>query len=124
MTDRLGEGLADLTRARGIRLEIRECGLRGQHVRLQLDFMATVHAVRSFAALRANATPVQLGGASLLVASLGDIIRSKKAAGRPRDRAVLDVLKRTYEEATRSGRTAGRRSSRPCGAKATARSLI
>lgn len=50
---------------------------------LQLDFMAAIHGVRSFAGLRSRATPIEIGGAALLVASLDDIIRSKKAARRP-----------------------------------------
>ena len=69
---------------------------------LQIDFMATIHGVRSFAGLRARATVVEFGGAAVRVASLGDIIRSKKAAGRPRDLAVLEVLEKTHEEATQA----------------------
>ena len=69
---------------------------------LQLDFMATIHGIRSFAGLRARASVIQLGNTSLLVASLSDIIKSKKAARRPQDLAVLDVLQRTHEEATRA----------------------
>ncbi len=68
---------------------------------LQLDFMTTIHGVRSFAGIRDRATVVKFGETALLVASLPDIIRSKKAARRPRDRAVLDVLERTHEEASR-----------------------
>ena len=74
---------------------------------LQLDFMATIHGVRSFAGLRARATVIQLGEVSLVVASLSDIIKSKKAARRPQDLAVLDVLERTHEEATRPQGEAG-----------------
>jgi len=74
---------------------------------LQLDFMATIHGVRSFAGLRARATPIQLGDASLLVASLSDIIKSKKAARRPQDLAVLDVLEKTHEEARAQSKTGG-----------------
>ncbi len=66
---------------------------------LQLDFMATIHGLRSFAGVRARATTVVIDGASILVASLADIIKSKRAAGRPRDLAVLDVLEKTREEA-------------------------
>lgn len=65
---------------------------------LQLDFMPTIHGVRSFASLRARASRLDLDGASLLVASLDDIIRSKRAAGRPRDLAVLPVLEATRAE--------------------------
>jgi len=65
---------------------------------LQADFMATIHGVRSFAALRSRASRLDLGGATLLVASLDDIIRSKRAAGRPRDVAVLPVLEATRDQ--------------------------
>jgi hypothetical protein len=61
---------------------------------LQLDFMPRLDGIRSFEALRARATPVRLGTVDLLVAGL-DIIRSKRAADRPRDRAVLGVLEAT-----------------------------
>jgi hypothetical protein len=84
---------------------------------LQLDFMATVHGIRSFAGLRERATALHFGGSSLLVATLADIIRSKKAARRPRDLAVIDTLEKTYEEATRARREAAgaapRKRSRP-----------
>jgi hypothetical protein len=66
---------------------------------LQIDFMVTIHGVRSFAALRSRAVSLDLDGSPLLVASLDDIIRSKRAAGRPRDVAVLPVLEATREEA-------------------------
>lgn len=75
---------------------------------LQLDFMATIHGIRSFPSLRSRAAVIEIGGAPLRVASLADIIRSKKAAGRPRDRAVLDLLERTHEEASRQGGEADR----------------
>ena len=65
---------------------------------LQVDFMATIHGVKSFASLRSRAARVDLGGLVLLVADLKDIIRSKRTAGRPRDRAVLEVLERTLDE--------------------------
>lgn len=65
---------------------------------LQLDFMATIHGIRSFEGLRSRAKRVDLGGHSLLVAGLADIIKSKRAAGRAKDRAVLDVLEKTLDE--------------------------
>lgn len=65
---------------------------------LQLDFMARVDGIRSFEALRARATPVEFQGHRLLVASLDDIIRSKQAAAREQDLAVLPVLRRTRDE--------------------------
>jgi hypothetical protein len=62
---------------------------------LQADFMPVIHGVRSFASLRSRADERQLGGTTLLIASLDDIIFSKKAAGRDRDLAVLPVLEKT-----------------------------
>lgn len=66
---------------------------------LQIDFMAKIDGIRSFEALRSRATAVQFGKHELLVAALEDIIRSKQAANRPQDRAVLPVLRRTLREA-------------------------
>jgi hypothetical protein len=75
---------------------------------LQVDFMSTIHGIRSFAGLRDRASVVELDGLPFRVAALDDIIRSKRAAGRPRDAAVLDVLEKTREETTRAGRAAAR----------------
>ncbi|HTD88130.1 MAG TPA: hypothetical protein VK850_16265 [Candidatus Binatia bacterium] len=66
---------------------------------LQVDFMSTVHGVRSFSGLKSRARRVMFGRSDLLVAELADIIRSKKAADRPHDRAVLEVLEKTLHEA-------------------------
>lgn len=64
---------------------------------LQVDFMATVHGMRSYNSVTSRAISVDVGGEKLLVASLPDIITSKRAANRPRDRAVLDALNRTLK---------------------------
>jgi predicted nucleotidyltransferase len=75
---------------------------------LQIDFMATVHGVRSLASLRSRAKIVSIDDARLLVANLSDIIKSKRAAGRPRDLAVLEVLEKAlHEEALDQKRQAG-----------------
>ncbi len=79
---------------------------------LQVDFMGTIHGIRSFEGLRDRATSIEIGGVSLLVASLSDVIRSKRAARRPRDLAVLDILEATHEEATKSSAKARRPRSR------------
>ncbi|MBI4012437.1 MAG: hypothetical protein HY359_09030 [Candidatus Rokubacteria bacterium] len=68
---------------------------------LQADFMARLDGVRSFEGLRARATPAAFAGAALLVADLRDIIRSKRAANRARDRAVLPLLEATLREKAR-----------------------
>lgn len=65
---------------------------------LQVDFMSTLHGIRSFEGLRARADRVSFGKHEFWVASLRDIIKSKRAAGRPRDLAVLDVLETTLHE--------------------------
>jgi hypothetical protein len=65
---------------------------------LQLDFMAKVDGIRSFEGLKSRAQPVKFGRHVLLVASLADVIKSKTAAGRPQDRAVLPVLRKTLNE--------------------------
>jgi hypothetical protein len=69
---------------------------------LQVDFMATIHGIRSFEGVRDRATIVEIEGTQLLVASLSDIIRSKKAARRPRDLAVMEILERALEETART----------------------
>jgi hypothetical protein len=68
---------------------------------LQLEFMTVIDGLKSFEGLRKCATEVRFGDVPILVAALPDIINSKKAAARPRDLAVLEVLERTLDEATR-----------------------
>ena len=65
---------------------------------LQVDFMDTIDGIRSFEGLRNRAVAVQLGESRVLVAALADIIRSKKAAGRPQDLAVLGILEKLLGE--------------------------
>ncbi len=69
---------------------------------LQVDFMGTIHGIRSFEGLRDRASLIEIEGVPILVAALSDIIRSKRSAGRPRDKAVLEILEKAREEATRS----------------------
>jgi predicted nucleotidyltransferase len=79
---------------------------------LQLDFMGTIHGLKSVPGVRDRASVVDVGGATILVASLEDIIRSKRAARRPRDLAVLPILEKALEEASKSSSAARRRSPR------------
>jgi predicted nucleotidyltransferase len=64
---------------------------------LQVDFMEEMAGIRSFEGLRKRANRVQIQGATVCVAGLPDIIKSKKAANRPKDRAVLEILEKTLE---------------------------
>jgi hypothetical protein len=65
---------------------------------LQVDFMSRIDGVRSLAVLGSRAARLDFGGHILLVADLADIIKSKRAAGRPRDRAVLEILEKALDE--------------------------
>jgi hypothetical protein len=68
---------------------------------LQVDFLGTIHGVRSFESLRSRATVLRVGDSTLSVATLHDIVKSKRAAGRPKDYAVLAILEATLDEAGR-----------------------
>jgi hypothetical protein len=75
---------------------------------LQVDFMVEMDGVRSFKGLRNRAKRVPFGEAGLSVASLADIIKSKKAAGRPKDLAVLHVLENALAETSPNPKDASR----------------
>jgi hypothetical protein len=78
---------------------------------LQADFMTVVDGVKSFASLRAGSTALDFDGSRVLVASLGAVIASKRAANRPRDLAVLDILERVLgEKEARDKKATDRRS--------------
>lgn len=62
---------------------------------LQVDFMPVIHGVRSFESLRSRADKVIIAGEPLMLASLEDIVKSKRSANRLRDQAVLEVLEKT-----------------------------
>lgn len=70
---------------------------------LQLDFMTSMAGGRSFESIRSRATAVEFGAHTILVACLADIIASKTAANRPKDRAVMDVLKQTAKRQKENG---------------------
>jgi hypothetical protein len=49
-------------------------------------------AAASYPQLRQRAVPAELGGVTVLVASLDDLIAMKKAAGRPKDLVAVEEL--------------------------------
>ena len=79
---------------------------------LQIDFMGTIHGIRSFEGVRDRASRIDVGGVALHVAALSDIIKSKKAAKRPRDLAVVEMLEKALEETAKQAKTAKRGRSR------------
>ena len=74
---------------------------------LQVDFMDEISGVRSFEGLRKRALRVNVSGATLWVAHLADIMKMKRSANRPKDRAVLEILEKTLEaiQANPEGKT-------------------
>jgi hypothetical protein len=58
---------------------------------LPIDFMGSIHGVRSLASLRSRARVVAFGGAQLLVADLADVKNSTQAAWLPRDVALVSL---------------------------------
>lgn len=79
---------------------------------LQIDFMASIHGIRSLEGLRARADTIDVGGSTITVASLPDIIKSKRAARRPRDLAVLEVLEKALDQKEQQTGKTRRRASR------------
>jgi predicted nucleotidyltransferase len=65
---------------------------------IQIDFMSILHGIKSFENIRSDAVEVDFEGYAIKVASLVKIIRSKKALGRPRDLAVIEILEKTLDE--------------------------
>jgi predicted nucleotidyltransferase len=62
-----------------------------------LDFVVALSSGARFEAIRARATDVDVGGVKVRVASLADVIAAKRAAGRPKDLAVLPLLEQTAQ---------------------------
>jgi hypothetical protein len=69
------------------------------HGRLDVAFEPS--GTSGYIDLRRSARPLRLGELTVHVAALADVIRSKEAADRARDRAVLPDLRRTLELAER-----------------------
>jgi predicted nucleotidyltransferase len=62
---------------------------------MQIDFMDQVDGLQSCEWIRTRAHEFQLAGTTVRVASLADVISMKRAANRPRDRAVIEILEKT-----------------------------
>lgn len=66
-----------------------------------LDISLVPSGTRGYEDLRRDAVEVQLRGVTVLLASLADIVRSKDAAGRDKDRRALPVLRELLARQTR-----------------------
>jgi hypothetical protein len=69
-----------------------------------LDICVEPAGTSGYEDLRRDAVTIELGGARVKVASLADVVRSKEAAGREKDRLALPMLRRLLE-AQRRGST-------------------
>jgi hypothetical protein len=63
-----------------------------------LDCLGTPAGSGGYEALARTATKMDVGGVTVLVASLEDLIRMKRAAGRPKDLIEIEVLAAVREE--------------------------
>ncbi|MBI4728425.1 MAG: hypothetical protein HY775_02855 [Acidobacteria bacterium] len=65
------------------------------------DCLGTPAGTAGYNDLASAATPLEFDGLQVLVTSLDDLIRMKRAAGRPKDRIELEVLGALREEIER-----------------------
>jgi hypothetical protein len=68
---------------------------------LQLDFMGSIHGIRSFEGVRDRANRVEIDGVGILVASLADIVKSKRANRPSPDRPAVDSSDEPADEGRR-----------------------
>lgn len=59
-----------------------------------LDLAFEPHGTRGYEDLRRRAKELEIRGVTVVVADLSDVIRSKEAAGREKDRLTLPTLRR------------------------------
>ena len=83
---------------------------------LQVDFMGHIDGVKSYEGVRDRADSYEIGGQKLLAASLDDIILSKRAAGRSKDLAVIDIIEKTRDEEA-GAKESGKRDTGESGSK-------
>ena len=66
-----------------------------------LDITFTPSGTSGYDDLRRDALRIEIAGTPVTLASLADVVRSKQAAGRPKDLIALPVLRRLLEEDSR-----------------------
>ena len=62
-----------------------------------LDILGHITGLGDYDAMTANALDLRMFGVSVPVMALADVIHSKRAAGRAKDKAVLPVLEQTLK---------------------------
>lgn len=67
-----------------------------------LDLLGTPAGSQGYSSLAPTATPMDVGGITVLVTDLNDLIAMKRAAGRPKDLIEIEVLSAVREERERS----------------------
>lgn len=98
---RLEEKLRQFAKAFGVRLtrpyEPTSQVIRATGRPVMVDFVRTLSSRKSFASIRSRAIRVRVGNRMVWVASLDldDVIAAKEAAGRPKDKATLEILRQT-----------------------------
>jgi hypothetical protein len=89
--DRIGEVLGT---GRPVELSELSKVLRLVGARVPIDFLFdTMAGDLSFASVRSRSVTKTIGSETVTIASLEDIIRSKEVAGRPKDLAMLPILR-------------------------------
>jgi hypothetical protein len=68
------------------------------------DILGKAAGMRDYAAMRADAKTEELWDVSVRVASIDDLIRMKRAAGRPKDKAMAEELIAVIEDQRRSAK--------------------
>jgi predicted nucleotidyltransferase len=63
----------------------------------EFDLLAEMAAIGGYEAIIGRAVDMELAGQSIKVLALEDLIRTKRAAGRPKDLAVLPMLEATLQ---------------------------
>ena len=74
-----------------------------------VDFIVTVGGGKSFESIRSRASKYPGVDGRIWVASLADVIAMKKAANRPKDRAVMGILEQTLKLKQATGGTVAER---------------
>jgi hypothetical protein len=78
-----------------------------------LDCLGTPAGTSGFEELQRAATEMDLDGLTVLVASIDDLIRMKRAAGRPKDLIETEILGALREEIDHRAKEQGRRRRKP-----------